>query len=251
MLSAVGFWTPKAGNRVDEWEDSFALDEASGRFAVADGASSSSRAGAWAAELTTGFIDDPLTTTTDDELVDWFGRRSERFEAAYPATDRAEMTAENWYAVAASEAVGYATFVGVTVLRDAHGALVARVVGVGDSVAFVVRDGAVVHVSPSMGADGFDSYPDLVPSDGERVGAAAGTAFRSECPLQTGDEILVMSDALAEWALTRATDEPELWDVFGEIDSLRFRELVRELRAFDEIVNDDVTLVRCRVEAFG
>lgn len=247
MLTAVGFWAPKAGNRVDEWEDSFALDETSGRFAVADGASSSSQAAAWAAELTTGFLDDVFSVAEPDAFASWLDRRAGRFAEAHPATDRAEMTAENWYAVAASEADGYATFIGASVLRATDGSLMVQTVGVGDSVAAVVRDGHLVHLAPTIGADGFDSYPDLLPSDLDRLATAAEAAFRSEFGLEAGDELLLMSDAIAEWALNHAGDEPEVWDVFGELDSHTFTSLVTELRAFDEIVNDDVTLVRCRV----
>src|SRR5439155_27347427 len=47
---------PKQGHAADEYEDAWAVDEASGRFAVADGASESAFAALWARLLAEVFV---------------------------------------------------------------------------------------------------------------------------------------------------------------------------------------------------
>ena len=56
---AVGsrtFWLPRRGNNPDEYEDAFALDDASGRYALADGASEGCFTGLWARLLVEDFV---------------------------------------------------------------------------------------------------------------------------------------------------------------------------------------------------
>src|SRR5580693_7202489 len=49
-------WLPKRGNQAEEYEDAFAGDGETGRFAVADGASETSFAASWARLLVTGYV---------------------------------------------------------------------------------------------------------------------------------------------------------------------------------------------------
>ena len=53
------FTLAKAGNRSEEFEDAYAADPVTGRFAIADGASESSFAGVWAEMLVKGFVENP------------------------------------------------------------------------------------------------------------------------------------------------------------------------------------------------
>ena len=48
------FWLPRRGNSPDEYEDAFAVDDASGRYAVADGATEGCFTGLWARLLGRG-----------------------------------------------------------------------------------------------------------------------------------------------------------------------------------------------------
>src|SRR5437660_9780190 len=50
------FHLPKRGHAAEEYEDALAADPATGRFAIADGASESSFAAAWARLLAEGFV---------------------------------------------------------------------------------------------------------------------------------------------------------------------------------------------------
>ena len=48
------FWLPRRGNSPDEYEDAFAVEDASGRYAVADGATEGCFTGLWARLLGRG-----------------------------------------------------------------------------------------------------------------------------------------------------------------------------------------------------
>lgn len=247
-LVATAFWTAKRGNRADEWEDCFAIDEASGRFAVADGASSSPKAAVWAKALTDGYLDDPFDPADESGLDAWVARRCIQFAEEHPAPSDEEVTADNWYAQAASAQHGFATLVAVSFGTAPEGDVRYRWVGVGDACLFHLRDGVLVHSSPVDSADGFGTYPDLISSNDEHREQAVTAAFRGEAPVTGGDDVLLVSDALAEWALATAAEEPDVWSVLAELDPPSFERLVEDLRQADEIVNDDVTVLRCRID---
>ena len=53
------FWLPRRGNKPDEYEDAFAVEDASGRYALADGASEGCFTGLWARLLVADFAAHP------------------------------------------------------------------------------------------------------------------------------------------------------------------------------------------------
>ncbi|MCP5024721.1 MAG: hypothetical protein GY929_00410 [Actinomycetia bacterium] len=246
-VEAVGYWMAKRGNREDEWEDHFTLDEATGRFAVADGASSSAKAAAWAATLTRGFIADPFEAGDPQALDRWLERRCLEFGELHGGELDEDVALDNWMHHGVAEQHGFATFIGVALARLAGDDLVGNWVGVGDACLFHVRDGALAAAAPLTTGDGFGSHPDLVTSDPEHRPLAVAAAFRGEAHLSPGDSLLLVSDALAEWSLGVSPREPRVWDVLTGLDRERFNALVNVLRDRGEMVNDDVTLVRCRV----
>ena len=58
-LTWQSFFLPKRGNAAEEYEDAFAGDPASGRFAIADGASESCFAAAWAKIVVESYVKTP------------------------------------------------------------------------------------------------------------------------------------------------------------------------------------------------
>jgi len=245
-VMGVAFWTAKRGNREDEWEDSFALDEAFGRFAVADGASSSSKAAMWAAALTHGFLADPFDVGSTEAFDSWVARRSAQFELEHPPSNEEDVTPDNWYAHAASRDHGFATFVGVQFGETSSGSA-CRWIGVGDACLFHVRGGVLVHLTPNLKADDFGTFPDLISTNEEHREQAVTAAFHGSSLVNEGDAVMLVSDALAEWALKTAETDPEVWGVLTDLDTTTFDRLVADLRDADEIVNDDVTFLRCQV----
>ena len=249
-VSAVAFWTAKRGNRQSEWEDHFGLDEGLARFAVADGASSSPKAAVWAEALTTGFLADPFTLTDPSELDRWIERCCERFRLEHPpSSGEEEITAGNWYAQAAERKDGFATLIAAQFGPSPQHVRSYSYVGVGDACLFHVRNGRLFAAAPDIGADGFGTLPDLISTNDDHRRQAVERSFAGSVDVEVGDEVFLVSDALAEWALSTTADEPEVWSVFTNLDPSMFDRLVSDLRDHDEIVNDDVTLVRCRVIA--
>lgn len=99
MLSAEpnGFWLPKAGNSDADYEDAFAI--ARGRVAIADGATESSFARAWAEALVNGFT---TGLETADALAQGFSPDRDTVGVTVNGfaanLDAAEASAQGWTA---------------------------------------------------------------------------------------------------------------------------------------------------------
>src|SRR5438309_355857 len=107
-LAWRAFHLPRRGHAPAEYEDAFAADPCSGRFAVADGASESSFAGRWARLLVEGFVGGAQDPWGADWLVP-LRRRWVEEVAPLPLP---------WYAEAKREQGAFATLLGVA-LGDA------------------------------------------------------------------------------------------------------------------------------------
>lgn len=249
VIEAAAFWTAKRSNAAHEWEDGFALDEATQRFAIADGASTSTKAAEWAATLTSGFLVDRFAATDAHEFEQWIIRRCTEFAEVHASPLDDEVSADNWLAHAAAAKHGFATFVGVEFIPIDTRQSACRWVGVGDACIFHTRDGDLLAVGPTTDGSDFGLHPDLISSNLEHVGAATDAAFRHEVTVRSGDNVLLISDALAEWALTTSRGDETIWEMLGRLDSSSFERLVEDLRDASTIVNDDVTLIRCEVTA--
>lgn len=248
-----GYWAPKLGSAPAEWEDAIALSEETGRFAVADGASSSFEAGRWARALVAGFVTDP-PTADDAEAVDDWVRRCAEASAATRAEGATDPASTPWYVDEAAVRGAFATFAGLQIDGGAtsdhapeDGAVRWSCLAVGDCCLFHVRDGALLTAFPLDRAHDFDDEPHLLTSvafaghhGGRRARSAQGAA-------RPGDALVLATDGLATWALARSIGGPEVWDLLARIDHPRFAELVGRARRRGEMADDDVALVRCTI----
>jgi Protein phosphatase 2C len=239
VVQVIGFWSHKQGSQPHEWEDAFAYSEAAQRIAVSDGASASSQASRWARCLVEGFIDDPFDPGDETELTNWLARRVDLFEDQTPAAavDR------SWYQEAAERQPAFGTLVAMSLAEDGC----YRVVGVGDSCFFHLRAGELLESLPLSDAHDFGSTPDLVSSDPEQISQVVASAFRGATTAEHGDTLLLATDALSEWALSRGTEEAEVWNLLEQIDAEGFERLSYEARQSGEMENDDLTLVRVQM----
>lgn len=246
-ITAVGFWTAKRGNAEREWEDGFALDETRLRFAVSDGASTSAKAAQWAATLTDGFLSDSFDAHDELVLEQWIARRCGEFAERFVEVLDDEVDTGNWLQHAASTKHGFATFVGAEFRELGGSDVTCRWVGVGDACIFHTRDGRLLAAGPTSDGGGFGLHPDLISSNPEHGRQAVDAAFRGEVSVRPGDTVLLVTDALAEWALKTAPSDDGVWRVLNQLDTTGFERLVSDLRSSELMVNDDVTLVRCEV----
>src|SRR5690242_12182046 len=103
-LRWLALHTHKRGNAPDEYEDAFAGDAATARFAVADGASESSFAAAWAKLLAEGFVAAPQKPWRSFE---WLGPARQRWAADVDSRPLP------WFAEEKREQGAYATLLGI------------------------------------------------------------------------------------------------------------------------------------------
>ena len=221
------FHLPKRGHVAGEYEDAFAGDPARRRFAVADGASESSFAAAWARLLAEGFV----AARRPWRDLNWLGPLRQRWAQE---VDGLELP---WYAEMKREEGAFATLLGV-VFRPGRW----RALAVGDSCLFRTRGGRLRKAFPLTASADFGNQPRLLGSRG-RVSLTEHARGR----WRPGDHFLLMTDALAQWFLRRSEQ--------GERPAAEIAELLRggdrpaafadwiERKREQDLRNDDVTLV--------
>ncbi len=233
-----GLWLPKHGSSEAEWEDGFAFDEADGRAAVADGASTAVAAGRWAQQLVTGWLEDPFDLDGPEQFAPWLDRRQAAWEPP-PAG-----AGDDWWGEVVRRQASWATIVLLQVTpHDGHWRV--GVGAVGDSCVFLVRSDTRLAIWPIIGADDFGSHPDLIGTDPATAPRTVDSFTRCTFDAKSGDVLVMATDALAEWALKMEGAHPEVWAVLSRIDQDGLASLASDERNQGRLVNDDLTLVRC------
>jgi hypothetical protein len=242
---------PKLGNSMAEFEDAFACDDASGRFAIADGASESMFAGEWAQALCEEFLIGPPVSPTRErgavgitggsiELGPWLGRAKRRWRKAIgPQPD-------DWHVQEKLRDGAFATFLGLQI-ESAGGEARWRAVAIGDSCLFLVRGNSLRKAFPIENAGAFTNRPDLIGS--RQNNQVHASAIRGT--LAAGDRILLATDALAQWFLTRYEAGQSPWSELGALTDESFAGWVENQRVERRLRNDDVTLLIVEVGGSG
>ncbi len=266
---------PKAGSTESEYEDAWSVPRGPASagdgytVAVADGASESMLAGAWARILVqqvgrsagrdldaAGFA--ALVCDAAGQWPKYLGRYIRaRERAGRPVA---------WYEEPKLERGAYATLLGVSFRReeesesgsDHSGGGTWTGAALGDSCAFQVRRGRLVSAFPLEAADQFDTSPNLAGSrdpDPELVELRTVVRHGTWLP---GDVFYLATDAAAQWFLAEVEaglcpwmDIDEVIGGCGALDNCAAptsRAWLEGLRADRRIRNDDVTIVRCRLE---
>ena len=255
MLRAALFRTPKAGETLDDCQDSGAFNRATGLFAVADGATRSFFPGIWARLLTTGLArlstDDLDAVFTTGAWEDWLSARRRKWHSAL---ERIAARTEN-YIVSNRFKLrdpAAATLVALQILDD-DPLWTWRALLCGDSCLFQIRDGELYQSHLIDDPDAFGDVPDLVAS----YGATGETRpVFVEGSGAAGDTFLLATDALAKWILTQRRLGGCAWtwcrDTLAGLESHQeFTDLIAGLRAADgqgRLANDDVCLIVVRLE---
>jgi hypothetical protein len=238
-LEWAAYRLAKQGNAEGECEDAYAGDPGAGRFAVADGASESAFARAWAEFLAQGYVNHrgPWSGWLPAARAGWDGRFAGE---AMP-----------WYVEAKFQEGAFATLLGLTLGRrpGPSGRLPWRAVAVGDSCLFQVRGDRVRRAFPVKRAADFDNRPALVGSRRRPLLLPRCRRVRTRGTWRPGDVFLLTTDALAQWFLgeVEAGERPS-----EQLTSVRcpeaFVALVDELRAAGQLRNDDTTLMRIQAD---
>jgi hypothetical protein len=242
-LHARAFWLPKEGNRVDEWEDACAYSESRLALALSDGASSSYRAQDWASTLVDHFLLDPPRASEVDVIEAWVADCARLFESL-PAP-----VVDAWYVDEMANRGAFATFLGFQLSGAAeaeHAEWAA--IAVGDTCLFHIRDGRRIQGFPIESPDCFTTTPPLLASTERHNSRGAGAAVVTQGTCVAGDTFLLATDALAQWSLRAELEDSDVWRMLSSIHDHEFLALMSHVRGAHGIENDDVTLLRGRVE---
>lgn len=218
---------PKHGHTAEEYEDATAapVEAADGtvRAAIADGATESAFAGAWARTLVEEFIG------ADVAVPETFEESIHRTRRVFGGRIAEHATALPWYASAKAEEGAYAAFLGLVFYPN--GAW--RAVAVGDCCLFHLRDGEMLSAWPIDDPGEFGNRPALL---GSRLDVPQPGAEMTSAQWSSGDRFLLASDALAAYLLAHRPSAA------AGLDADAFAGFVADARA-DGMRNDDVTLV--------
>jgi hypothetical protein len=264
--ASQAFWLPKAGNSEADYEDAFSVTET--RIAIADGATESSFARAWAEALVNGFAAPPSTEPGEDvsapptaepwdadTLRDWIVPLQSAWHG------RIAWDSLPWFAEDKARSGAFATLLTFQFERPAAaltedppdceegiGERAWRALAVGDSCLFQIRGDMLLLSFPLVEADQFNSRPLLLSSNPQNnQGVWESIVVRTGTCLQ-GDVFLFATDALACWFLREAEAAGKPWQTLCSLRTQsEFALLVDRLRQDQLMRNDDVTLVRVTV----
>ena len=125
-----------------------------------------------------------------------------------------------------------------------------RALAVGDSCLFVVRSGKVERAFPLARAAEFNNRPLLLSSVARANQQVWNEVRVDEGELHARDQLLLMTDALAQWFLAEAELGRRPWAALARAGTLEaFCAFVDLLRHGGALRNDDTTLVRVEVAA--
>lgn len=229
----------KAGNRPAENEDAAAAAKNAFRFAVSDGATEGWESGPWAARLVAAYIAEPPEPANFHEWVEkvrqkWEGRR--------------QKGPVSWYATEKRDEGSFATLIGLELgLSKSNAGWKWRTMAVGDSCLLHVQAGKISAAFPMASPEAFGNRPSLIPS-----------SSTVKCPTpellagraNPGDLLLLATDAVAASLLSLSN--PDKWiavlkTIHDSIQTGETAALVKSLKAFQDVKNDDMTLTAIRL----
>jgi hypothetical protein len=227
-LAWQSFHLPKQGHTLAEYEDAFAGDPEKGRFAVADGASESAFAGIWARILVKGFVQ------VSGSWSDWLPAARKRWRTKIEGRELP------WYAESKFNEGAFATLLGVSFEKDRW-----QAEAMGDSCLFQVR-GQECRVSfPLQQASEFGNRPHLLGSRARGTTQLRTKRQHLQADWHPGDILFLMTDALAQWFLSRLEQRLQPWKDWQDLGTPeQFTAWVDRTRRTGELRNDDVTLLR-------
>lgn len=231
----------KEPDRPETNEDAYAFSTDQQRLALSDGASESYDSRLWAQLLARKFADDPRF---DQEWME---------SAVKAYQDRHDFAAMSWSQQLAFERGCFATL-----LAAEHDAVNRRLVlfGVGDSVAVLLVGTEVVRAWPLDHPDRFKERPTLLSTmrlhNEFTLAPDFGSRAHTELDLRVFPEptLLCMTDALGEWTLRMAGDDPgRLADLLSIRSEEQLKSLVVAERELKRMRVDDSTLAILRFDA--
>lgn len=239
LIRYRSFFLHKEGNTPDEYEDAFAANLKTGRFAIADGATESSFAGLWAELLVEGFV----ASRKGESKQGWVGPLQDSWAKAVDSLNL------EWFNEEKRAGGAYAAFLGLSLKKpvaDQEGRW--QAVAVGDCCMFQVRDQRLMCAYPVTRSAQFSNRPTLLGSRAvSNRDDALGDAKKRVGRWRSGDTLFLMSDAMAQWFLRCREARRRPWEILlnkfsDQQGDNALTAFVKELRQGKELANDDVTI---------
>jgi hypothetical protein len=256
------FFVPKRGSSPEEYEDaSWVGPDGNGngeirqnpfQVAVADGASESLLAGRWARRLVRVFGTAKNATHTKRGVVETYREAARGWDeevSIYIANREERGSPIQWYEEPGLAKGAHATIVAAE-FRDSRSDQppMWRAVGVGDSCIFQVRDESLYASFPIEDSAAFSYQPPLLASRGAEDAVLRRHIHLKANDWERGDSFYIATDALAAWFLRTLEIGGRPWEPLRDLGTrdaeLSFKEWVDQQRDFDEMHDDDTTLVR-------
>jgi hypothetical protein len=239
------FLTPKKGANPTECEDAVAIDSVRMTFAIADGATEAYDSKRWARLLVRAWvtIKPPAFELGDfDPLVRDLGVRLQR------KWSRQKLP---WYAEEKSQDGSFAAFIGLQFYEEGTD-LRWKAIALGDCCLMHRRGAMLCDSFPIAKSEEFGSNPILLPSKASKQRQALDLIRRAEGTALSGDDFVLLSDAVGYWFLRQREDgncdEMSLFDKLTESDDIQGLEtFFEELRSTGKIRNDDVAILRIMI----
>jgi len=217
----------------------------SARFALADGATESAFARGWAQILVREFVRRAPNVEEGDAnwMEDWLAPCQDSWNRSIP------WSRIPWHGEAKTRAGALATLLGLTVhrkpgpSRDLHW----RALAVGDSCMFLVRKEELFLSFPLDDAAQFGNAPALLCSNSANNSKLVEAVQRAEGTFQSGDVIMLASDALAAWFLTQNAAGERPWNTLLKLEPGKWECWVNTQRRTGAMRNDDTTLIVARI----
>jgi hypothetical protein len=239
---------PKSTNDHSTCEDAVAVHPSGTVIAVSDGASSAFMSRAWARVLTSAYAEQPPESTLQG-ILEWTGRCTRAWAAAAAdATDARD--GDEWWNAASTARGSHATLLGLRLHPHGADGRIWSAIAVGDTVLAHVRPNdddvgvALLRSFPIEGGDAFDATPELLPTLTSGDVADLPAIRTSEGTAEAGDSLIIMTDALAEWALRAHGSGRSPWSFLLSADADAIAGAVGAARQDRTMVDDDVSLVR-------
>jgi hypothetical protein len=260
-------WLPKAGADKAEYEDAWHAPagraSAAGGYtlAVADGASESMLAGAWAGRLVESVGALAGQDLDEGVLAERICSAAARWPAQVKRYVRRRERAGRplaWYEESKLEQGAYAALLGISLRRVTESGAVHNAGGtwtaaaLGDVCAFQVRGTCLLAAFPLTSSAQFNTSPHLAVTRGIDRELVTKRTVARHGTWQPQDVFYLATDAAAQWFLAETEAGRRPWrqlDAAMDEPEPGPQSWLDALRAERRIRNDDVTVLRCRPRA--
>lgn len=231
---------PKLDHDASECEDAIAFDIHTARFAVTDGATEAFNARQWAMNLAEHWVRKESTLTLDD-FRKWVAEEGRELHDSWNGLTL------SWYSEEKARTGSFAAFVGVELdLKTDTPSW--KAIALGDACLLHCRGGALLKSLPVSRSESFNSAPVLVASNSALHESTMQSVVIDSDSCESGDVLLLMSDAASAWCLQRFENgdfEPDFLTAKTDEELQRFFD---DGRQAGRIRNDDLAIVRIEIK---